>query len=79
MLVASCNLHIPLADDIAMLALTFSLTRAGIASTTSLTFSLLNNLPPSSGDVGRAIAFVLVNDKTFGVLAAIIKGYVITP
>jgi len=78
MLVASCILLIPFADDIAMLVLIFSLTLAGIASTTSLNFSLLNDLLPSSGDVGRAMAFVVVGGNVFGMLAPIVTGYVIT-
>jgi ACS family glucarate transporter-like MFS transporter len=78
MLVASCILLIPFADDIAVLVLIFSLTLAGIASTTSLNFSLLNDLLPCSGDVGRAMAFVVVGGNIFGMLAPIVTGYVIT-
>ncbi|MPQ67957.1 MULTISPECIES: MFS transporter [unclassified Pseudomonas] len=78
MLIASCILLIPFADDIALLALIFSLTLAGIASTTSLNFSLLNDLLPSSGDVGRAMAFVVVGGNIFGMLAPVVTGYVIS-
>jgi ACS family glucarate transporter-like MFS transporter len=78
MLVASCILPIPFAEDIAVLVLIFSLTLAGIASTISLNFSLLNDLLPSSGDVGRAMAFVVVGGNIFGLLAPIVTGYVIT-
>jgi ACS family glucarate transporter-like MFS transporter len=76
MLVASCILLIPFAEDIAVLVLIFSLILAGIASTTSLNFSLLNDLLPSSGDVGRAMAFVVVGGNIFGLLAPIVTGYV---
>jgi MFS family permease len=78
MLVASCILLIPFADDIAVLVLIFSLTLAGIASTTSLNLSLLSDLLPSSGDVGRALAFVVVGGNIFGMLAPIVTGNVIT-
>lgn len=78
MLVASCILLIPFVDDIALLVLIFSLTLAGIASTTSLNFSLLNDLLPSSGDVGRAMAFVVVGGNIFGMLAPVVTGYVIS-
>lgn len=78
MIVASCILLIPFVDDIALLVLIFSLTLAGIASTTSLNFSLLNDLLPSSGDVGRAMAFVVVGGNVFGMLAPVITGYVIS-
>ncbi|WP_397453248.1 MFS transporter [Pseudomonas sp. NA-150] len=78
MIVASCILLIPFTDDIALLVLIFSLTLAGIASTTSLNFSLLNDLLPSSGDVGRAMAFVVVGGNIFGMLAPVVTGYVIS-
>lgn len=51
MLIASCIQLIPFADDIALLVLIFSLILAGIASTTSLNFSLLNDMLTSTGDV----------------------------
>jgi len=78
MLVASCILLIPVADDITQLLVIFSLTLAGIASTTSLNFTLLNDLLPSSGDVGRAMAFVVVGGNVFGMLAPVVTGYVIS-
>ncbi|MNP57794.1 Major Facilitator Superfamily protein [compost metagenome] len=67
----------PFADSTATLVLISSLTLAGIASTTSLNFSLLNDLLPSAGDVGRAMAFVVVGGNLFGMAAPIVTGYVI--
>ncbi|QXH53905.1 MFS transporter [Pseudomonas fakonensis] len=77
MVVASCILLVPFADSTATLVLISSLTLAGIASTTSLNFSLLNDLLPSAGDVGRAMAFVVVGGNLFGMAAPIVTGYVI--
>ncbi|MGJ7515193.1 MFS transporter [Pseudomonas baetica] len=78
MLIASCILLIPFAEGITQLVVIFSLTLAGIASTTSLNFTLLNDMLPSSGDVGRAMAFVVVGGNIFGMLAPVVTGYVIS-
>lgn len=78
MLIASCILLIPFAEGITQLVVIFSLTLAGIASTTSLNFTLLNDMLPSSGDVGRAMAFVVVGGNVFGMLAPVVTGYVIS-
>ncbi|WP_282578437.1 MFS transporter [Pseudomonas sp. CYM-20-01] len=78
MMIASCILLIPFAEGITHLVVIFSLTLAGIASTTSLNFTLLNDMLPSSGDVGRAMAFVVVGGNIFGMLAPVVTGYVIS-
>ncbi|UHH32073.1 MFS transporter [Pseudomonas veronii] len=78
MMIASCILLIPFADGISQLVVIFSLTLAGIASTTSLNFTLLNDMLPSSGDVGRAMAFVVVGGNIFGMMAPVVTGYVIS-
>lgn len=77
MLIASCILLIPFADSTFGLVAISSLTLAGIASTTSLNFSLLNDMLPSTGDVGRAVAFVVMGGNLFGMLAPVVTGYVI--
>lgn len=77
MLIASCILLIPFADSTIALVAISSLTLAGIASTTSLNFSLLNDMLPSAGDVGRAVAFVVMGGNLFGMLAPVVTGYVI--
>ncbi|NWC94401.1 MULTISPECIES: MFS transporter [unclassified Pseudomonas] len=78
MLVSSGIVLIPFAQGITQLVVIFSLTLAGIASTTSLNFTLLNDLLPSSGDVGRAMAFVVVGGNIFGMLAPVVTGYLIS-
>lgn len=77
MVIASCILLVPFADSTTALVVISSLTLAGIASTTSLNFSLLNDLLPSAGDVGRAVAFIVVGGNLFGVAAPIVTGYVV--
>jgi ACS family glucarate transporter-like MFS transporter len=52
-------------------------TLTGIASTTSLNFALLIDLLPSSKDVAKAMAFVVVGGNIFGMIAPIATGYVI--
>lgn len=49
MMIASCILLIPFADGISQLVVIFSLTLAGIASTTSLNFTLLNDMLRAQG------------------------------
>lgn len=78
MMVASCILLIPFVEGITQLVVIFSLTLAGIASTTSLNFALLSDMLPSSGDIGRAMAFVVVGGNIFGMLAPVVTGYVIS-
>jgi len=78
MLIASCILLIPFTEGITQLVVIFSLTLAGIASTTFLNFTLLNDMFPSSGDVGRTMAFVVVGGNIFGMLAPVVTGYVIS-
>jgi len=78
MMVASCILLIPFVEGITQLVVIFSLTLAGIASTTSLNFALLSDMLPSSGDIGRAMAFVVMGGNIFGMLAPVVTGYVIS-
>jgi len=77
-MVASCILLIPFVEGITQLVVIFSLTLAGIASTTSLNFALLSDMLPSSGDIGRAMAFVVMGGNIFGMLAPVVTGYVIS-
>jgi ACS family glucarate transporter-like MFS transporter len=53
------------------------MTLTGIASTTSLNFSLLHDLLSNSRDVARTMAFVVVGGNIFGMTAPIATGYVI--
>jgi MFS family permease len=77
MLVGSVILAVPFTSDMTLLLIVFSVTLTGIASTTSLNFALLNDLLPSSKDVGKAMAFVVVGGNIFGMVAPIATGYVI--
>jgi MFS family permease len=77
MLTGALILAVPFTSNLLVLLLVFSITLAGIASTTSLNFALLNDLLPSSRDVAKAMAFVVVGGQIFGMIAPIATGYVI--
>lgn len=77
MLLAAVVLAVPFVDDIWLLMAVFSITLTGIASTTSLNFSLLNDLMPSGDNVAKAMAFLVVGGNVFGMLAPIVTGYVV--
>jgi ACS family glucarate transporter-like MFS transporter len=77
MLTGAAILAVPFTTNLAALLLVFSVTLTGIASTTSLNFALLNDLLPSSKDVAKAMAFVVVGGNIFGMIAPIATGYVI--
>jgi ACS family glucarate transporter-like MFS transporter len=77
MLTGATILTVPFTSNLFVLLLVFSVTLTGIASTTSLNFALLNDLLPSSRDVAKAMAFVVVGGQIFGMIAPIATGYVI--
>ncbi|RQR27767.1 MFS transporter [Burkholderia sp. Bp9143] len=77
MLTGSAILAVPFISSLATLLLIFSIALAGIASTTSLNFALLNDLLPSAKHVAKAMAFVVVGGNIFGMIAPIATGYVI--
>jgi MFS family permease len=77
MLTGATILAVPFISSLAGLLLVFSITLAGIASTTSLNFALLNDLLPGSRDVAKAMAFVVVGGNIFGMIAPIATGYVV--
>jgi ACS family glucarate transporter-like MFS transporter len=77
MLTGATILTVPFTSNLFVLLLVFSVTLTGIASTTSLNFALLNDLLPSSRDVAKAMAFVVVGGQVFGMIAPIATGYVI--
>jgi len=77
LMVAAVVLAVPFVSDIWLLMAVFSITLTGIASTTSLNFSLLNDLMPSGQNVAKAMAFVVVGGNIFGMVAPIATGYVV--
>ena len=77
LLLAAVVLAVPFVNDLWLLVLVFSITLTGIASTTSLNFSLLNDLMPSGQNVAKAMAFVVVGGNLFGMAAPIVTGYVV--
>jgi MFS family permease len=77
LMVAAVVLAVPFVSDLWLLMAVFSITLTGIASTTSLNFSLLNDLMPSGRNVAQAMAFVVVGGNLFGMVAPIATGYVV--
>ncbi|WP_237718141.1 MFS transporter [Cupriavidus sp. BIS7] len=77
MMTGAVILAVPFITNLTALLVVFSITLTGIASTTSLNFALLNDLLPSSRDVGKAMAFVVMGGNLFGLIAPIATGYVI--
>ena len=77
MVTGATILAVPFISDLRGLLLVFSITLAGIASTTSLNFALLNDLLPNSRDIAKAMAFLVVGGNVFGMIAPIATGYVI--
>ncbi|RAR47908.1 ACS family glucarate transporter-like MFS transporter [Paraburkholderia unamae] len=77
MLTGSAILAVPFTSNLGVLLLIFSIALAGIASTTSLNYALLNDLLPSSKHIAKAMAFIVVGGNTFGMIAPIATGYVI--
>jgi MFS family permease len=74
---AAVILVAPAVDEITLLVALFALSLTGVASTTSLVFSLTNDLLPNPRDIGVAIGFVVVGGNIFGMMAPIVTGYVI--
>ncbi|WP_028216625.1 MFS transporter [Paraburkholderia oxyphila] len=77
MLTGATVLAVPFISSLAGLLVVFSVALAGIASTTSLNFALLNDLLPDSRNVAKAMAFVVVGGNIFGMMAPIVTGYVV--
>ncbi len=77
LVLASVILLAPLVDQVWLILALVALSLSCIASTTSLTFSLVNDLLPDPRNIGVAMAFVIVGGNIFGLMAPIVTGYVI--
>jgi MFS family permease len=77
MLSGATILAVPFTSNLAVLLIVFSITLTGIASTTSLNYALLNDLLPSSHNVAKAMAFLVIGGNTFGMIAPIATGYLV--
>jgi MFS family permease len=77
MALASIVLLAPVVDGLPMLVVLIALSLTGIASTTSQTFSLTNDLLSTPADIGVAMGFVVLGGNVFGLLAPVVTGYVI--
>jgi ACS family glucarate transporter-like MFS transporter len=77
LLTAAVILVVPFVQNIFVLLAVFSITLAGIASTTSLNFALLNDVLPDARNVAKAMAVVVIGGNLFGMVAPIATGYVV--
>lgn len=77
MAIAAVILAAPLVENIWIILALITVSLAGISSTTSLNFALLNDLLPNARDVGKAMGFLVVGGNTFGLCAPIVTGYAI--
>jgi MFS family permease len=78
MALAAIVLLAPLVDGLWVLVALLALSLTGIASTTSLLFSLTNDLLPNPRDIGVTMGFVIIGGNVFGLMAPIVTGYVIS-
>lgn len=78
LLAGASVLLVPFTHNITFLLIIFSVALTGVASTTSMNFALLNDILPCSGDVAKAIAFIVVGGNIFGMIAPISTGYVVS-
>ena len=78
MMLAAVILFAPFVASVPLLLGLIALSLTGIAATTSLNFALLNDLLPNPGEVGVAMAFLVVGGNVFGLMAPIVTGYVIS-
>jgi ACS family glucarate transporter-like MFS transporter len=77
LMLGSVVLIVPLVQSIWMLVAVFAISLTGIAATTTLDFSLLNDLLVDPRNIGKAMAFVVIGGNVFGLMAPIVTGYVI--
>ena len=68
---------VPLVQNIWALVAVFAISLSGIATTTTLDFSLLNDLLVDPRNIGKGMAFVVIGGNLFGMMAPIVTGYVI--
>ncbi|WP_414441236.1 MFS transporter [Burkholderia sp. 22PA0106] len=77
LLVGASILAVPFTSNLIVLMVIFAATLTGISSTASLNIALLSDLLPSSRDVAKAIAMLIIGGQVFGMIAPIATGYVV--
>jgi ACS family glucarate transporter-like MFS transporter len=77
LMLGSVVLIVQLVQSIWVLVAVFAISLSGIATTTTLDFSLLNDLLVDPRNIGKAMAFVVIGGNVFGLMAPIVTGYVI--
>jgi MFS family permease len=78
LLVASVIMAAPWIDSVWLILGLIAMSLTGLASASSLNFALLNDLLVKPRDVGIATAFMVVGGNSFGLIAPIVTGYVIS-
>ena len=78
LLLAAVVLLAPLVSNIWLILAVAAVSLAGIASTTSLNFALVNDLVRDPRDVGTSMAVVVLGGNLFGLAAPIVTGYLVT-
>lgn len=68
----------PSISSVPLLLAVFTIALTCIATNTAQLFALLSDLLPNSGDLGKAMGFMVVGGNLFGLLAPIVTGYVVS-
>jgi len=78
LLLASVIMVAPWIDSVWLILGLIAVSLTGLASASSLNFALLNDLLVKPRDVGVATSFMVVGGNSFGLIAPIVTGYVIS-
>ncbi|WP_230975338.1 MFS transporter [Burkholderia multivorans] len=78
LLMSALILLVPMANDLWLVMLLLTLSLTGCTAAVASNLSLVNDLLPSKGDSGSAIAMISVGGNAFGLMAPIATGYIIS-
>ncbi|MGI4840965.1 MAG: MFS transporter [Janthinobacterium lividum] len=78
LLLSTLIFFVPFLDDIRLIMAVFTLSLTGCTAAVAANLSLINDLIPSKGDSGTAIAVISTGGNFFGICAPIVTGYVIS-
>lgn len=77
LLLSALVFFVPLANDINLIMVLFTLSLTGCTAAVATNISLVNDLLASKEDAGSAIAFISTGGNLFGIGAPIVTGYII--
>jgi len=78
LLMSALILLVPMANDIWIVTLLLTLSLTGCTAAAASNLSLVNDLLPSKNDSGTAIGIISVGGNSFGLMAPIVTGYVVS-